>query len=517
MMRSRCISATTVILALAIALPSGATGQPDTLWTRAYDTDFWESCNRMLSIPDGGFAVGGESRPEGGLLSPWLMRVDSAGNVLWSQTYSSPYGSSSAEDLIQLDDGRFLLAGWEEHGSSWDIRLIMTDTSGQIEWQKSLGEENRSEFALDAACTDDGGYVLTGGWGTMDYERLLLMKTDSLGNVEWESHFDLNSQDIGYSVQQTSDGGYLLGGKTEYPGSDYDCVVVKADGSGEMEWSSVLDFGGDHTRVRMVHETSGGNYIGIAGEQGEYYTLIFKLDETGEPLWDTRIEVGESVDFVEMPDGGHLHAGFTAGKAGAVQDPASVMYDRRVTGNAPRRPCSHSDPGAAGRGDGSFIMRTDSLGNGIWDGVYQSPVYNNYASGHICTTSDGGSCLAAGVQQTGRQTTPAALDLWILRFGECTEVEEQQAPPGVALNCSCSPNPFGSLLEVRYQLREASDVNVRIRDLTGRLVCGERFHHQSRGEHTYIWTPNESLPAGCYTIVVEAESLRAAQRCVRVR
>ena len=517
-MRSRCLSATTFILALGIAFPQAATGQPDTLWSRAYDIYFRESCNLILSVADGGFAVGGESRPENGVLSPWLMRVDSTGNVLWSQTYTSAYGSSSAEDLLLLDDGRFLLAGWEEYGSSWNIRLIMTDASGQIEWEKAIGEEDISEFALDVARTDDGGFVLTGGWGTSDYEQILLMKTDSLGNVEWESHFDLNSQDIGYTVQQTSDGGYLLGGKTEYSKSDYDCVAIKADGSGEMEWSSVFDAGGeDHVWVRVIHETAGGNYIGIAGELAEYHTLIFKLDATGHLLWDSKIDVGQSVDFVEMPAGGHLHAGFVGSNRLAVQTPASAVCDYRMPVTAPRRPCSRSYREAAGRGEGSFIMRTDSLGNGIWDAVYQNPQYNNHSAGHICTTADGGCCLAAGVQAYGRQTTDVMSDLWMLRFGECTSVEEQQAPPAEGLDCACSPNPFGSTLQISYRLQESSEVSVLVYDSAGHLVFSRQLPQQSVGTHLFDWTPSENTPSGCYIVAVEAGGRRETRRCVRTR
>jgi len=510
-MRFRCLSATTFILALGIAFPPAAAGQPDTLWSEIYDGDIWEVCCGIAETEDGGFAIAGDKGPAYWQCSFWLMRTDPQGNLLWSNTYSDTAGRSTPEQLLLLDEGRFLLAGWVDNGSSWDIRLVMVNGSGQMEWNRVIGEENRSEFAMDALCTEDGGFVITGGWGNMNYEQILLMKTDSLGNVEWESHFDLNKKDYGCSVQQTADGGYVIGGYTEYNDDSYDCAVIKTDSAGNAEWTSIFDFGWPLTWANEVHETPGGNYIGLAHELIQFHTVIFKLDEFGELLWESEIEVGETTDFNQMPDGGHLHTGFVEGKGAVGLRRLGSAYPA-VAACDPRELSPTGGSGCAGRGSAIFIMRTDSMGNAIWHAVYSNSSYYNHGGGFVCETSDGGS-FAVGVVQPGA----GVADIWMLRFGECTGLEEQQAPPAVGLDCACNPNPFGSTLQISYRLQEASEVSILVYDSAGHLVFSRQLPRQSVGTHLFDWTPSENTPSGCYIVAVEAGGRRETRRCIRTR
>ncbi len=152
--------------------------------------------------------------------------------------------------------------------------------------------------------TSDGGYIL-GGWSKSDisgdktedshgpYDPLLplhdrwdywVVKLDGSGNVIWDKTIGGESTEYLYSVQQTSDGGYILGGlsksgisgeKTEANIGDSDYWVVKLDGSGNIEWQNTIG-GNKNDRLNSVYQTNDGGYIlggnsdsGISGDKTE--------------------------------------------------------------------------------------------------------------------------------------------------------------------------------------------------------------------------------------------------------
>ena len=130
--------------------------------------------------------------------------------------------------------------------------------------------------------TDDGGYILGGGSESdisgekTDNDRITLnrgdfwiVKLDSLGNIEWDKTIGGGDIDYLVSLQQTKDGGYILSGdsgsdisgeKTENSRGDLDYWVVKLNSQGEIEWDKTLG-GNSVDQVMGIQETSDGGYI----------------------------------------------------------------------------------------------------------------------------------------------------------------------------------------------------------------------------------------------------------------
>ena len=159
-----------------------------------------------------------------------------------------------------------------------DIYLIKVDTDGKLEWEKNYGGK-LGEHGWCVQPTSDGGYIVAGhseshGNGGWDF---YLLKTDSNGNMQWQNNYGQPGliYDEAWGVQQTSDGGYILAGGTGIepgmlPGKDegvWSVYVVKTDSVGNMQWD--LTYGNtSHNAAEFIALTDDGGYIVIVDSDG---------------------------------------------------------------------------------------------------------------------------------------------------------------------------------------------------------------------------------------------------------
>jgi len=172
----------------------------------------------IIQTDDGGYALAGEPSLGGNQ----LLKVDSSGNLEWSQTY----GVGSVNKVFQTSDGGYVLSGsTDSHGAgSYDFWLVKTDASGSILWSKTYGGTG-SDACVSLGTTGDGGYILG---GHTDLADILIVKTNSDGNELWEMPYDGGGEDEAASVLQTSDGGYIIGAQTRSFGAvGYDFWLIK--------------------------------------------------------------------------------------------------------------------------------------------------------------------------------------------------------------------------------------------------------------------------------------------------
>ncbi len=193
----------------------------------------------------------------------YLIKTDAMGKKTWNKTYGG-YGLDDAQDMEKTSDGGYVLVGGTNRigkGGS-DVYVIKTDDSGNKQWQNTFGGE-ADDFGISIQQTSDGGYIITGytysfGKGGKD---VYLVKADSQGKILWQKTFGGEKNDHGFAVQQTSDGGYIIVGRTQSFGAGNDDVyLVKADASGERMWWKTFG-GSSHDEGRSVQQTSDGGYI----------------------------------------------------------------------------------------------------------------------------------------------------------------------------------------------------------------------------------------------------------------
>jgi ribosomal protein L21E len=169
-----------------------------------------------------------------------VFALDSA--MEWSYTYGGTEGDEGYS-VCPVRDGGFAIAGYTTSFGTGgpDVYLIKTDVSGNGTWYQTF---NGGQGYSIRQTTDDGfvitGYKSTGEPGWYD---VWLIKTDTYGHELWSKTYGGDSADIGQSVCQTTDGGYILAGYTSSYGSGlYDAWLIKTDSSGNMTWSKTFGF-----------------------------------------------------------------------------------------------------------------------------------------------------------------------------------------------------------------------------------------------------------------------------------
>jgi hypothetical protein len=143
------------------------------------------------------------------------VKTDSSGNKLWDKAFGGT-GDDGAAAVRQTSDGGYIFAGYKWSGVGGppnDAWVVKTDAGGNKQWEKTFGGGDNDNFA-SVQQTPDGGYIIAGdtwskGAGCFDF---WLVKIDSSGNLQWDRTFGGGRQDRTNSVQQTSDGGYVLAG-----------------------------------------------------------------------------------------------------------------------------------------------------------------------------------------------------------------------------------------------------------------------------------------------------------------
>jgi hypothetical protein len=242
---------------------------------------------------DGGYIAAGEFRddedPENRERDAWILKVAPDGRKEWDKSYGGSY-LDDAYSIRQTSDGGFVVAGQNDlpyAGGSGGIWILKLHPSGEIHWQKTYAG-GKGDYARSIQQTNDGGYIVAGNtssFGAVSGDEWI-MKLDSEGGVEWQKSIGGKGQDFARSIQQTTDGGYIVAGTTYSFGlGDGDIWVLKLDASGDIEWQKTYGGFGKEEAYAIVQSYDRGYAVAGFTESygaGERDFLVLKLLANGD-------------------------------------------------------------------------------------------------------------------------------------------------------------------------------------------------------------------------------------------
>ena len=250
----------------------------DSLVPYEYEWDTSEEINGEHEIKVNSYDL------ESNMTESELVKVYVDNTIRFNKTFGN-IQNDEGRSVQQTTDGGYIIAGYADL-STRDAWLIKTDSQGNEEWNK-LWEYCCYDQIFSVQQTTDGGYIMVGetqSFGSIGPD-LWLIKTDSQGNEDWNRTFGGSEWEQGYSVQQTTDGGYIITGATSSFGSGgSDLWLIKTDSQGNEEWNKTHG-GSTSDEGRSVQQTTDGGYI-ITGKtssfgSGSYDIWLIKTTSTG--------------------------------------------------------------------------------------------------------------------------------------------------------------------------------------------------------------------------------------------
>ena len=236
-----------------------------------------------------------------------LSKVTPENNLLWHKSFGSDTMINSPQHLIETADKGFLLVGQTYYSAAsgindGDMAAIKTDSLGNVQWSKTFGGTNY-DAGLSSLSTPDGGFLILGmtrsfGAGQRD---AYLVKTDSLGNQEWQKTYGTQANESGWGIIALNDGNYLMGGGGGYPGGSGWAKLIKINGLGTVIWQKTYNYqGANDSYIYWPTELTDGSIVaeGLTTTAGESNAgWLLKTDSNGNEIWQQKYNYNNYVDL----------------------------------------------------------------------------------------------------------------------------------------------------------------------------------------------------------------------------
>lgn len=448
------------IIYFLIFTESGFTQTPDVIWTKNFGGVNLDYGNSIVQSEDGGFLIAGFRDFISGQLNTgdvWLLKTNSNGDTLWSRTYGDTSGRDEGISIQPVSGGGYIIAGkTTSYGAGEsDAYLIMINNDGDTIWTKTYGGEN-DDFIHCVQQTSDNGFIFVGGTysfgiGGID---IWLIRTDFNGDTIWTKTYGTVSTDYGNSVKETSDGGFVLTGRTmDFSMGSPAIYLVRTDSNGDILWEKIYNHPnapGIFSIGEDVHEMPDGGFL-IGGSNA---VLLIRTDANGDSLW-TKLYSGNCSSMQQTTDGGFIIAG------------------------------------------NNRLIRTNNEADTIWTKTIGESSDQAYA---VQQTSDGGFIV------TGRTNSSGNPDVWIVRISSDGTLSAENNSHTLIQHQLFQnyPNPFNPTTKIRYSIPHSTDyysvpqnVTLKVYDVLGNEVSTLVDEYKQAGTYEVEFNAN-NLTSGIY-------------------
>jgi hypothetical protein len=308
---------------------------PDTMWTRAYGGTGPDEAFGVCAVSDGGFVAVGRSRSFSSEYNVFAVRVDAMGDTLWMRSYGGA-GLDHAAGVCEVAGDGFLIAGYTTSFGAgfYDAYVIRLSNTGDTLWTRTYGTSG-ADFGYAIVPTADGGFAVAGS-SAMSGPSLdaWLLKADANGNVIWQHTYGSTSTDEAFSLQRTSDDGYLLAGRSVPPnGMGTDMYAVRTNSAGDSLWTR--RYGNDDWEegAGAVETMDGGVFIAgwkRSSSNYDYNCFVVQADVNGNQMWSATYGgalMDRATALRQSSDGGAILAGYTASSGAGASDYYFLKFD----------------------------------------------------------------------------------------------------------------------------------------------------------------------------------------------
>jgi len=393
---------------------------------------------------DNGFILTGITMSFGvGNNDIYLIKTNVHGDTLWTKTYGGESDDRSYS-IQQTTDSGYIITGYTSSfgAGNKDVYLIKTDLTGDTLWTKTFGGL-LDDWGNSVQQTSDGGYIILGstesfGSGNFDF---YLIKTDLDGNTVWTKTYGGVNWDYGSDIQEINDNGFIMTGHSNSFGTgNYDVYLIKSDNNGDTLWTKT--YGGTNDEYSYsVKQTNDGGFI-ITGKIGIYETSHFdvyliKTNTNGDTVW-TRNFGGEGYDVgssvVQTTDGSFIIIGQT------------------------------SSYGAGG--NDIYLIKTESYGDTVWTKTFGGADSERGFS--IQETQDNGYIMCGVTASFGIGIN----DVYLIK----TDINGVTSPLSIQnfqhpnLDFVIYPNPASSVINIDFKTNPTDVYNIDIYSAFGQII-----------------------------------------------
>lgn len=435
----------------------------DTLWTKTFGGNSYSNGYSVEQTADSGYVIVGNTSIFGnGSFDVYLIRTDNNGNMQWSKTYGGTL-DDDGNFIQQTSDGGFIITGATTSfgAGNHDVYLIKTNVNGDLLWTKTFGGTG-DDYGFCVRQTFDGGYLVAGNHST---GGVFLIKTNANGDTLWTKNFVGSGPphiNVGYSLQQTTDNGFIIAGISY--GNGVDAFLLKIDMDGNIQWSKIFN-GSSNDYALSVQQTDDDGYVIGGWSQsypvGSYHSMLIKTDTNGNVIWSKTFLGGgtsRGYEVLQVNGGGYVFLASASGFGAGNYDLYLVKTD--ANGNSG---CNENDTTASEITPGTAIV---------------SPA--------IFISSGGTATNPATVVKSGGMVNTL-----------CTTVgvNEDEGSLNIPLEYKLEqnfPNPFNPSTQIHFSLPSAEFVTLKVFDVLGNEVA------------TLM---NEEKPTGSYEVEFNASKL----------